>query len=142
MYSLTSLPAGILSDRIGRRRIVVGGLAFFAAVYLGFALARASWQIWALLPVYGLYMGLTDGGTRAYAADLASPEARGTALGWMHMANGAGALVASVIAGALWTITGPATPFLFGAGLAVAAVALLVLVSPDAPAAARVAGQL
>lgn len=140
VYSLTSLPAGILSDRIGRRRIVVGGLAFFAAVYLGFALARASWQIWALLPVYGLYMGLTDGGTRAYAADLASPEARGTALGWMHMVNGAGALVASVVAGALWTLTGPATPFLYGAVLAVAAMVLLVLVSPDATAAARVAG--
>ncbi len=137
VYSLTALPSGILSDRIGRRRIVIGGLAFFAAVYLGFALVGAAWQVWALLPVYGLYMGMTDGATRAYAADLAPPDARGTAIGWMHMVNGAGALVASVVAGALWTAAGPAAPFVYGAVLAAAAVGLLILLSPDAAAAAR-----
>lgn len=126
-YSLTALPAGILSDRIGRRQVVVGGLGFFAAVYLGFALARAPWQVWALLPLYGLYMGLTDGITRAYAADLSVPEMRGTALGWMNMVMGAGTLVASLVAGALWTAVGPAAPFAYGALLAAGAALLLTV---------------
>jgi len=127
VYSASALPAGILSDRIGRRRMVVGGLGFFTAVYLGFALARAPWEVWALLPLYGLYMGLTDGITRAYAADLSGPETRGTALGWMHMVNGAGALVASLVAGVLWTSVGPAAPFVYGAALAAGAASALAL---------------
>jgi len=97
-------------------------------------MASAAWEVWALLPIYGLYMGMTDGATRAYAADLAPPEARGTALGWIHMVGGVGALVASVVAGALWTSVGPAALFLYGAVLAAAAVALLLVVSPDATA--------
>jgi MFS family permease len=127
IYSVTSLPAGIVSDRIGRRRMIVGGLGFFAAVYLGFALARTPWQMWALLPLYGLYMGLTDGLIRAYAADLSAPEVRGTALGWMNMVTGAGALVASLAAGALWTSIGPAAPFVYGALLAACAALLLTV---------------
>ncbi len=127
IYSITSLPAGILSDRIGRRRMVVGGLGFFAAVYLGFALARTPWQVWVLLPLYGLYMGLTDSLTRAYAADLSAPEMRGTALGWMHMVTGAGTLVASMVAGALWTFVGPAAPFAYGAVLSAGAALLLAV---------------
>jgi MFS family permease len=136
VYSTTSFPAGILSDRIGRRRMVVGGLGFFAAVYLGFALARVAWQIWALLPIYGVYMGLTDGMIRAYATDLSAPAIRGTALGWMNMVAGAGALVASVVAGALWSFVGPAAPFAYGALLAAIAAVLLMLSGsrPGAPA--------
>lgn len=135
VYSLVSLPAGVLSDRIGRRRMVIGGLGFFALVYLGFALAGAAWEIWALLPVYGLYMGLTDGATRAYAADLAPREARGTALGWMHMVSGAGALVAGIVAGALWTWAGPTAPFLYGAALALLAALWLAAGIPERPPA-------
>jgi MFS family permease len=125
VYSLLAYPAGILSDRIGRRPMVVAGFAFFAAVYLGFAAARAPWQFWSLLAVYGLYMGLTDGLTRAMAADLSAPEVRGTALGWVQMVSGAGALAASLIAGALWTEVGPAAPFAYGAALAALAAACL-----------------
>ncbi|HTD45984.1 MAG TPA: MFS transporter [bacterium] len=125
VYSLSAYPAGILSDRIGRRPMVVAGFAFFAAVYLGFAAAGAPWQFWSLLAVYGLYMGLTDGLTRAMAADLSAPEVRGTALGWVQMVSGAGALAASLVAGALWTEVGPAAPFAYGATLAALAAACL-----------------
>lgn len=129
VYSASAFPAGVLSDRIGRRRMVVGGLGFFAVAYLGFALARAPWQMWVLLPLYGLYMGVTDGLVRAYAADLSGPEMRGTALGWMHMVTGAGTLVASLVAGVLWASVGPAGPFVYGAVLAAAAAALLACLS-------------
>jgi len=127
VYSLSAYPAGILSDRIGRRPMVVGGFAFFAVVYLGFAAAGAPWQFWSLLAVYGLYMGLTDGLTRAMAADLSVPEVRGTALGWVQMVSGAGALAASLVAGVLWTEVGPAAPFAYGAALAAVAAACLAV---------------
>ncbi len=125
IYSLSAYPAGILSDRIGRRPMIVAGFAFFAAVYLGFAVIGAGWQLWGLLAVYGLYNGLTDGLTRALAADLSAPHVRGTALGWVHMVLGAGALLASLVAGALWTAIGPSAPFFYGAALATVAAACL-----------------
>jgi MFS family permease len=125
MYSLSAYPAGILSDRVGRRPMVVAGFVLFAAVYAGFALIGAPWQFWSLLAVYGVYMGLTDGLARALAVDLSAPRGRGTALGWVHMVTGAGALLASLIAGALWTGVGPSAPFFYGAALAaIAAVCL------------------
>jgi MFS family permease len=136
VYSLVALPAGIVSDRLGRRRIVIGGLAFFAAVYLGFALARAAWEFWVLLPIYGVYIGMADGATRAYAADLAAPERRGTVMGWLHMVNGIGAFVAGVVAGALWTWIGPGAAFGYGSLAAAAAAFMLMVWSPgDLPSA-------
>jgi MFS family permease len=134
VYSMTAMPAGILSDRVGRRRIVIGGLAFFAAVYLGFALARAPWQFWGLLAVYGIYMGLADGATRAYAVDLAPAAARGTVLGWSHMVGGIGAVAASAIAGGLWTWVAPQAAFLYGAAGALGALLLLIAWPPEASA--------
>lgn len=132
IYSLSAYPAGIMSDRIGRRPMIVAGFALFAIVYLGFGAVRAGWQLWGLLAVYGLYNGLTDGLTRALAADLSAPQARGTAIGWVHMVLGAGALVASLVAGILWTSVGPAAPFFYGAALAaVAAVCLFTTRLPS-----------
>jgi MFS family permease len=130
VYSVVALPAGIVSDRLGRRRIVIAGFMFFAAVYTGFGLARVAWQLWVLLPIYGLYIGMADGATRAYAADLAAPARRGTVLGWVHTVNGAGAVIAGVVAGALWSWIGPAAAFGYGAAAAAIAALLLVVWSP------------
>jgi MFS family permease len=130
VYSLVAFPAGIASDRLGRRRVVAAGLALFAAVYLGFAAARTAWQFWILLPVYGMYIGLADGSTRAYAADLAAPMQRGTVLGCVHMVNGVGAVVAGIVAGGLWTWLGPAAAFGYGAAAAAASAIMLVVWSP------------
>jgi MFS family permease len=132
VYTLISGPAGALSDRIGRKRLLVVGWGVYALVYLGFALANAGWQVWALYGVYGLYYALTEGAAKAYVADLTPSAQRGTAYGVMNAAIGLMALPASLVAGILWqgiggwTGFGPAAPFLFGAVLAgVAGVGLM-----------------
>ncbi len=124
IYTLVSGPAGALSDRIGRKRLLVVGWAVYALVYLGFALADAGWQAWVLYGFYGLFYALTEGAAKAYVADLTPPAQRGTAYGVMNAAIGLTALPASLIAGILWqgvggwTGFGPSAPFLFGALMA------------------------
>jgi MFS family permease len=122
-YSLVAWPAGALSDRLGRKRILVGGWILYTLVYGGFALARSTWHLWGLYMLYGLCHGATKGVERAFVADLAPAFAqRGAAYGTYNAMLGLAALSASVIAGILWQTFTPAAPFLFGA-----AVALLVL---------------
>ena len=138
VYSLVATPAGKLSDRIGRRRMLIGGWSFYALVYLGFWRASAGWQAWALMLLYGLYYGLTEGALRAYVADLVPSNFRGRAYGILHTALGVVALPASLIAGLLWQGAGgwqgfgPGAPFLFGAIMAgLAAVGLAFLPEND-----------
>ncbi len=133
VYAAASYPAGSLSDRIGRRRVIVAGLALFAAVYAGFGLAGGLRWVWLLFAVYGLYQGLTDGTSRALVVDLVSPEHRATALGVYAMATGLAALPASVIAGLLWQNVSPAAPFLYGAAMAALACAGFALVPAPSP---------
>jgi len=121
-----SIPGGMLSDRLGRRRIIILGWIVYGLVYAGFARVSAQWQIWALFGVYGLYFGLTEGTEKAFVADLVKSEMLGSAYGIFHFAIGIGALPASVIMGILWHRLGPATAFGFGAVLAIIASILLV----------------
>ena len=117
-YAVTALPAGMLSDRLGRRRVITLGWFIYALVYLGFALASEAWQIWLLFACYGVYYGIVEGVARAFVADLVPEEKRGTAYGLYHGVVGLTLLPASVIAGWLWQAYSPAAPFFFGAGLA------------------------
>jgi MFS family permease len=136
VYALVSMPAGSLSDRVGRRPVVIGGWLVYAAVYLGFAVAGAAWQVWALFAVYGVYYGLAYGTTRAIVADLVPAELRGTAFGTYNAVVGVLAFPASLIAGVLWQGLGgfegfgAAAPFFFGGGLALAAAILMAVVMP------------
>ena len=125
VYSLVSSPAGVLSDRLGRRGVIVGGWLLYGVVYLGFALAAAGWQVWLLYALYGVYYGMTEGVARALVADMVTPEQHGTAYGAYNGVVGVTALPASVIAGLLWQGLGPAAPFLFGAALALLAALLM-----------------
>ena len=84
VYASVSTPAGILSDKLGRRRVILLGWLIYALVYLGFGLASASWQLWLLFALYGLYYGLAEGVARAFVADLVPVEKRGTAYGLFH----------------------------------------------------------
>jgi len=134
VYALLSTPAGALSDRLGRRRMLALGYAVFACVYLGFALVggpSARWTVPALFLVYGVYYALTEGIQRAFVVDLVPAELRATALGTFAMATGLALLPASVIAGRLWDRVGPAAPFYYGGATAVAALLLLLLVFRD-----------
>jgi len=117
-YAVTSLPAGILSDRLGRRRVITLGWFIYALVYLGFALASSLWQVWLLFACYGIYYGIVEGVARAFVADLVVEEKRGTAYGLYHGVVGLTLLPASLIAGWLWQAISPAAPFYFGAALA------------------------
>ncbi len=130
IYAAISGPAGSLSDRIGRRRLLLGGWLFYALVYAGFALADAPWHVALLFLLYGIYYGLADGAARAFVADLVPAERRGAAYGWFNGAVGLIALPASLLAGLLWQGMGswagwgPQAPFFFGAALSLLAVLL------------------
>ena len=118
VYASLSTPAGILSDKLGRRRIILLGWLIYTLVYLGFAMASVSWQIWLLFGFYGVYYGLAEGVARAFVADLVPEEKRGTAYGLFHGIVGVTLLPASLVAGYLWQAVNPAAPFFFGAIMA------------------------
>jgi len=125
IYALFAGPLGAWSDRVGRRRLILGGWLAYGLVYLGFALARTGTQVWTLFGLYGLYYAATEGAAKALVADLVEENQRGTAYGLYNAAVGLMALPASLIAGLLWQGVGawkgfgPAAPFYFGALMAV-----------------------
>jgi MFS family permease len=116
---------GRLSDRLGRRPMILAGWAVYAAVYLGFATASSTGVLIAIFLVYGLYYGLTEPVERAWVAGLAGAQVRGTAFGAYHGVIGLAALPASVIFGALYDAFGPGAAF--GTGAALAGIAALLL---------------
>jgi len=138
VYSLVSTPAGALSDRVGRRRVLIGGWLAYAAIYLGFALVSSAWQVWVVYALYGVYYGLAYGTAKAMVADLVPAELRGTAYGTYNAIIGILAFPASLIAGLLWQGAGswagfgPSAPFLFGAAMAMVAALLMLAWKPKA----------
>jgi MFS family permease len=118
VYALVAYPAGRLSDKLGRKRVIIAGWVIYAISYIGFGLAASSWHVVLLFAVYGMYFGIAEGVTRAFVADVVPPRSRGTAYGLYHGAIGFSLLLASVIAGALWQYIGPSAPFFFGAAMA------------------------
>jgi MFS family permease len=126
-YALFSIPAGIISDRISRKYIIALGWFIYALTYLGLANISASWQIWLLFVLYGVYYGLSEGVARAYVADLVPGESRGTAYGIFHGVVGITLLPASIMAGWLWQAIAPSTPFYLGAILSAVAIILLLI---------------
>lgn len=134
VYAGLSTPAGILSDRWGRRRVLILGYIVFAIVYLGFALASGQtgrWMTLLLFLVYGGYYACTEGIQRAFVVDVVRPESRATALGIFASATGLALLPASLIAGVLWDRVGPSAPFFYG-GVMAAFAALLLAFGPRA----------
>jgi len=138
---LSSLFGGDLSDRLGRKRLIVSGWVLYAAVYAGFAFATQEASLWVLFLIYGIYFGLVEGAEKALVADLVRPEQRGTAYGLYNLAFGVTVFPASLLMGMIWDWKGPATAFLASAFVgATAAVLLLIFVRPHPePALARTA---
>ncbi len=138
IYTILSGPLGALSDKIGRRKLIIGGWLAYALVYFGFAFASAGWHIWTLFGLYGIYYAATEGVAKAFVADLVPEAQRGTAYGWFNAAIGITALPASLLAGLLWQGLGQwagfgaSAPFFFGAALALLAGVLLSLLRETA----------
>jgi MFS family permease len=127
-----SVYGGALSDRIGRKAVIVAGWSVYALVYVGFATAHSAAALIAWFMTYGIYFGLAEGTEKALVADLAPRHVAGTAFGIYNAALGIGTLLASVVFGVLYERLGPAIAFGTGAGLAAAAAILLLLLPTHA----------
>lgn len=111
---------GSLSDRWGRRRVILLSFGVYAFLYFGFGLASASWQMWPLFFAYGVYYGLSSGVLRAYVAELAPPERRGSAYGLLNTATGLAVLLASLLTGFIWDLAGSRAALWMSAAFALA----------------------
>jgi MFS family permease len=120
VYASCAWPLGSLSDRVPRGAVLAGGIAVYALVYVGLALATETWAVWPLFALYGLFVAATDGVMKAWVADHVEGPLAGTAYGIYSGAVGAALLIASVLAGVLWTKVSPSAAFWAGAALALA----------------------
>jgi MFS family permease len=128
---VSSVLGGDLSDRLGRKTMIVTGWALYAAVYLAFAFVSSATEAWILFLVYGLYFGLTEGTEKALVADLVRPEQRGTAYGLYNLAFSITVLPASLLMGGIWDWRGAPTAFATSAAVgSTAALLLAFTVSP------------
>lgn len=128
-YAAISYPAGVLSDRLGRWKVIAIGWVIYAIVYVVFAVANAT-TIWPAFLFYGVYMALTDGVGKALIADVAPKDHRGRAMGIFNVGIGVTTIASSVLAGVLWDRISPAAPFWLGAGSAVLALVILAIARP------------
>ena len=122
----SSLAGGNLSDRFGRKVIIVTGWILYALVYVGFAFVSVPWQAWVLFAVYGVFFGLTEGVEKALVADLVEDEKRGTAYGFYNLAYGITVFPASLLFGFLWTRYGVETAFIVSAIISILAAILFL----------------
>ncbi|MBS1111992.1 MAG: major facilitator superfamily 1 [Nitrospirae bacterium] len=128
VYALTSIPAGILSDRIGRKRIILAGFILFGFIYWGFASASEQKHIWGLFLLYGLFMGLTEGIQKAFLATIIPAEFKATAYGIFNTFVGLAIFPASVIGGYLWDKFGPHATFYYGMSTAFISALIFLIV--------------
>lgn len=131
VYALSAYPAGVLSDRMDHGRLLAAGLAALIAADLALAPAPGLVGVGLGVVLWGLHMGLIQGLLAAMVADAAPAELRGTAFGLFSLVTGVALLAASLVAGALWDLVGPAGTFLAGAGFAALAIVALWRLLPS-----------
>jgi len=137
VYALSAYPAGVAADRMSRRTLLAFGLGALIAADLILAAAASTMIVFVGVGLWGLHMGLTQGLLAMLVAATAPANLRGTAFGVFNLATGVLLLLASVVAGLLWTHLGPSVTFLAGAGFTAIAMAGLLLVSPTATRSRR-----
>jgi MFS family permease len=135
VYALAAYPAGVLSDRIDRRTVLIAGLVVLVVADIVLALASGVAGVACGVILWGLHMGLTQGLLATLVADTAPAELRGTAYGMFNLLTGLALLAASIIAGALWDMIGPGGTFLAGAAFTGLAIAGLLTVRRPNPGA-------
>jgi MFS family permease len=111
IYAVSSYPAGLLSDRIGKKKIYIIGLLIFSLVYLGFAVSGSFLLTWFLFALYGIYAASTEGILKAWVSDLVSYAKVATAVGLITMLSSIAMFAGSIIAGYLWDAFGSSVPF-------------------------------
>lgn len=134
---VSSLIGGDLSDKLGRKTMIIAGWVIYAFVYVGFAFVSSAWQCWLLFIVYGLYFGLTEGVEKAFVADMVPEEKRGTAYGLYNLAFGITVFPASLVFGLIWNQYGAHAAFLASSCISVTAIVLLTTVRAEASDAAN-----
>jgi len=125
-YAVFAIPFGRLSDKIGRKKVIVFGYLLFSLTSLGFAFFNSLIAFIVLFALYGMVYAIVDGNQRAYVSDLSSEELRATALGTFHTTIGLTALPASLIAGFLWQIN-PSITFIYGTVISIISVGLFII---------------
>lgn len=125
---ISSLIGGGLSDRVGRKKVIVAGWLVYALVYLGFAFVSSAWACWALFIIYGTYFGLTEGVEKAFVADMVAQKKRGTAYGLYNLAFGITVFPASLLFGLAWNEFGASAAFIGSACISLASIAVLLTV--------------
>jgi MFS family permease len=126
---ICSIIGGDLSDKFGRKQMIIVGWIVYALVYAGFAFVDSPWQAWALFIVYGAYFGLTEGTEKALVADMVEEEKRGTAYGFYSLAFGITVFPASLLFGLLWSQFGATSAFITSAAISMIAAAALLTVN-------------
>ena len=130
-YALFSTPAGILSDKIGPKKLLSFGFFFFASIYFLFGFVQSSFLIWFLFAFYGVYMAITEGVGKAYISQIGEKESLAASFGVYQTMVGICTFFASLIAGFLWSKIGSSSPFIFGAILATVAGVIFLLFSKN-----------
>lgn len=125
--SLFSIPFGRLSDRLGRKTVIVASYIVYALVYFGFALFTGTAAMILLFGFYGVFTAMISGAEKAMLVEMAPKEYKGTVLGLYGTMQGLGLLLSSTIAGFMWTFAGENSPFFFGGILAVAAAVCMLI---------------
>ena len=126
IYTIFTIPAGMISDKIGRKPVIGIGYALFGLTSFGLVFVSSLFQIVWLFVIYGVFYAMIDGVQRAFVVDLSPPDLKATALGTFHTATGLAALPAGVIAGLLWDTISPETTFVYGFVLSIVAAASLL----------------
>lgn len=128
--ALISYPSGFLSDRLGRKNILLGSFLIFLAVYTGFAFSKSMIFIAFLFALYGVYQGIFRSVGKAFASDFVPQQLRASSIGWYSATVGLSGLIASIAAGQLWDHVNHPAVFIYGAFFAVIGILSLLLIVP------------
>jgi len=130
VYVIAAIPAGMLSDRIGRKPVLIASYLIFAIVSLGLIYTSSLYSVLPFFALYGVSFAMFDSVQRAYVVDFAPEHLKATTLGTFHTAIGLVALPGGYIAGMLWDKISPEATFVYGLALAIISSLLLLLVKP------------